>query len=137
MVVIETKRCSGGSSCAENCPTGVIYLMGGKAAVDKSLCRDCKVRIAACPIESISRIVLSESPVRPVPVPPHRPVPQPIQMKTEPKPVPRWSSLLPVVVEFWSVLDAGSCPGRQTISCTVLSSSWRGPRRWPPASALQ
>jgi len=97
MVTINLERCNGCGTCVEACPTGAIYLVGDRAAVDQSLCRDCQACIAACPMEAISLVVPSESTVPPVRVPALRPEPQAIQVKTRPARVPLRSSLLPVV----------------------------------------
>jgi len=97
MIKIDMQRCNGCGECVEVCPTGAIYLVGGKATVEQTLCRDCKACIAACHTEAISLVTSKETVVEPVRVPALRPGPQVIQVKTKSAPAPFRANLLPVV----------------------------------------
>ena len=97
MIQINTERCNGCGECVEVCPTGALYLVGGKATVEQTLCRDCEACIAACPTEAISLVTPKEAVVEPVRVPAPRPEPQVIRVKTKSAPAPFRASVLPVV----------------------------------------
>jgi len=97
LISINLERCSGCGACLEVCPTGAVYLVDGKAAVDQTLCCDCQSCITACPTEAITLITHVDS----MPELDHALVAQPepavIQVKTQPAPVPLRSSLVPVL----------------------------------------
>ena len=97
MIRIDTKRCDGCGECVAVCPTGAVYLEGGKAAVEETLCRDCQACIAACPTEAISLVTPKEAVVEPVRVPAPWPEAQVIRVKSESTPAPLRTSLLPAV----------------------------------------
>jgi Fe-S-cluster-containing hydrogenase component 2 len=97
MIKINTERCNGCGECVEVCPTGAVYLVGGKARVEQTLCRDCEACIAACPTEAISLVTPKEAVVESVRVPIPRPEPHVIQVKTRSAPASLRTSLLPIV----------------------------------------
>ena len=97
MVKVSSERCNGCGACLEICPTGALYLIEGKAAVEQSLCRDCQACIAACPTEAISLIALREDVAEPMRVSVLRPKPEVIQVRTPSTLAPFRASLLPAV----------------------------------------
>ena len=97
MIKIDTGRCNGCGACVEICPTGAIYLVDGRAAVEQELCEECEACVAACPAEAISLLTSPEVGAEPVRVPARRPEPQVIQVKTRPTPSSFRASVLPVV----------------------------------------
>jgi Fe-S-cluster-containing hydrogenase component 2 len=92
VITIYTERCSGCGACVDVCPTGALYLVDGKATMDKALCNTCKECLAACSAEAIALTPQAE-PVR-VPAlhtdhqvcqePLFRPGPEVIQVRTQP-----------------------------------------------------
>jgi NAD-dependent dihydropyrimidine dehydrogenase PreA subunit len=97
MIVIHTECCDGFGACIEVCPTGALYLVDGKATVDRRLCRDCQACIAACPTEAIrSTEPVTTSAAEPVRVPVVRPEPEHVLVETY-SPVPLRANVLPVV----------------------------------------
>ncbi len=69
-VWIDAGRCTGCGACVEQCPTGAIALVGGKARVTEALCKGCEVCIEACPEGAIQPVVQGElvpAPERPAP----------------------------------------------------------------------
>ena len=98
MIKINTERCNGCGECVDVCPTGAVYLVGGKATVEPTLCHDCEACIAACPTGAIALATLEEAMVEPVRVPAPRPEPQVIQVKTKSAQAPFRHSVLPVIV---------------------------------------
>lgn len=103
MITIDIERCTGCGACLEACPTGALYLVDGKAAVDNALCRECEACLQACPSEAIT---LTLEPVAsPLPKADHqmdrrlaqRPEPEVIQVRTETAPVPLRTGILPAV----------------------------------------
>jgi Fe-S-cluster-containing hydrogenase component 2 len=53
VISIDIERCTGCGACLEVCPAGALYLVDGKATVDKALCRENKACLAACPSGAI------------------------------------------------------------------------------------
>ncbi|RLC71585.1 MAG: hypothetical protein DRI81_17550, partial [Chloroflexi bacterium] len=69
-VWIDTERCTGCGACVEQCPTGAIALVGGKARVDEALCKGCEVCRELCPEDAIQPLAQGElvtAPERPAP----------------------------------------------------------------------
>lgn len=97
MISINLERCNGCGVCVEICPTGAVYLVDGKAAVDQKLCCDCQACVAACPTEAITLAARTDSVSEPVRALAPRPEPKVIQVKTQPAPVSLRTSLIPVV----------------------------------------
>ena len=97
MITIDIERCTGCGACVEICPTGALYLVDGKAAVDDALCRECEACPGVCPTQAI---VLTEQP-EPRPEPARqlasRPEPEVIRVRTDPVPVPLRARVLPMV----------------------------------------
>jgi len=97
MITIDMERCTGCGACVEICPTGALYLVDGKAAVDNALCRECEACLKVCPSEAIA---LTEQP-EPWPEPARqlvrRPEPEVIRIRTQAAPVPLRARVLPVV----------------------------------------
>ena len=60
MITIDTERCDGCGACVEVCPTGALYLVAGKAAMDGTLCRQCEACLTACPNGAIILAVQGE-----------------------------------------------------------------------------
>lgn len=103
LITIDIERCTGCGACLEVCPTGALYLVDGKAAVDNALCRECEACLGVCPTEAIS--LTSEpaaSPATEAVRPPDRqlarqPEPEAIRIRTESAPVPLRTRVLPIV----------------------------------------
>ena len=108
MIIINVERCTGCGACLEVCPDGALYLVDDRAVVDSALCRECGACIAACPTEAIS---VTEQAADRVPatarVPAVRPVPEVIQIRTEPAPAPLRAKVLPAVgtALFWTARE--------------------------------
>lgn len=84
MITIDVMRCTGCGACVEVCPTGALYLVDGKAAVDDALCRACEACLAACPREAISLTAEEEPAPLPARVPAIRPEPEVVRVTTPP-----------------------------------------------------
>jgi NAD-dependent dihydropyrimidine dehydrogenase PreA subunit len=97
VIKIDVGRCNGCGACVEICPTGAIYLVDGRAAVEQELCRECEACVGACPTGAISLLTSPEETVELVRVPDPRPEPQVIQVKTGSVPASFRASVLPVV----------------------------------------
>jgi Fe-S-cluster-containing hydrogenase component 2 len=97
VIKIDAGRCNGCGACVEICPTGAIYLVDGRAAVEQELCKECEACVAACPTEAISLLTSREGTAELVRVPDPRPEPQIIQVRTRPVPAPFRASVLPVI----------------------------------------
>ena len=70
VVWVDVARCTGCGACVEQCPTGAIALVGGRARVDEALCKGCGVCIEACPEGAIQPVIQGElvpAPERPTP----------------------------------------------------------------------
>jgi hypothetical protein len=80
------------------CPTGALYLVDGKAALELSLCRECEACIPACPTQAI--IICEQQPeyaAEPVHTLARRTEPAVIQVESAPMPVPWRARVLPAV----------------------------------------
>lgn len=97
MILLSAERCDGCGACVEVCPNGALYLVDGKATLDRLLCRDCELCIAACPTGAITFTTQGEVPVaEPARMPAIRPEPAVIQIRTEALPQPMRTRVLPL-----------------------------------------
>jgi Fe-S-cluster-containing hydrogenase component 2 len=97
VITVDQERCTGCGACVEVCPTGALYLVEGKAAVDGALCHECEACLAACPSGAIILTEQEEPVVEAARLPALRPEPTVIRVKTQPTLVPFRSKVLPVV----------------------------------------
>jgi Fe-S-cluster-containing hydrogenase component 2 len=97
LININLERCSGCGACVEICPTGAVYLVDGKAALDQGLCCDCQDCISACPTEAITLDTQTDSVTESKRALAPRPEPQVIHVKTQPSTVSLRSSLVPII----------------------------------------
>ena len=96
MITINAERCDGCGACLEVCPHGALFLVEGKAVVDKVLCHECEVCVPTCPVKAI--IVVEQLPAaQPTRVPAIRPEPKAVTVKSPPVPTPFRVKMLPVV----------------------------------------
>ena len=97
MITIDATQCTGCGACMEICPSGAIYLVEGKAVVDRELCTECEACVTACPIKAIA--IVSEA--QPVPESARtmavQQQPEVIRVATVREPAPLRSRVLPVV----------------------------------------
>jgi NAD-dependent dihydropyrimidine dehydrogenase PreA subunit len=92
VITIRAERCSGCGACVDVCPTGALYLVDGKAAVDEALCNTCKECLAVCPGEAITlapqeelvRVPALHPALQARPTLQARPEPEVIQVRTQP-----------------------------------------------------
>ena len=97
MIVVRADYCDGCGACIEVCPTGALYLVEGKATVDRPLCSECEACLAACPSGAITPIAQEEPVAEAARLPALRPEPEVIRVRTLPGPVSLRSRALPVV----------------------------------------
>lgn len=99
MIAIVIERCTGCGACVEVCPTGALYLVEGKATIDRALCRECKACLAACPDGAILSAAQGEAtaetahPSVLLPEAPRQPEPAVIQVNTVPSMAPLRSQI--------------------------------------------
>lgn len=100
MITIVEGQCTGCGACVEVCPTGALYLVDGRAAVDNALCRECEACVSACPTEAIRLITGPINTPDRAPVPVLRREPEVVLVRTspaQPAPLPLRSALLPAL----------------------------------------
>lgn len=97
MIGIRAEQCTGCGACLEVCPTAALYLVEGKATLDRALCRECEACLAACPTGAITVAAQDEAVADEARVPALRPEPEVIQIRTAPRPAPLRARVLPLV----------------------------------------
>ncbi len=95
MITINIERCTGCGACLEACPAGALYLVDGKAMVDKALCRECEACLAACPHGAIILTEQGEPMAELSRLPALRQ--EAIQVRAQAAPVPFHSRVLPLI----------------------------------------
>ncbi len=50
---VDTDKCTGCGICEQNCPTGAIRVVEGKAVINSSLCTGCGNCIRVCPVGAV------------------------------------------------------------------------------------
>ncbi len=101
MVIVDINKCAGCGVCEQNCPTGAIRVVGGKATVNGSLCNGCGTCVEVCPVGALT---LAAEPATVGAVEPEKResrertgIPEVIRARPVPAPVPRSSGILPLV----------------------------------------
>lgn len=95
--MINTERCEGCGECIAVCPTGALYLVDDKAAVDAALCSGCELCITVCPTTAIFSAEPATLPAtEPTHIPARRLEPRIVQVEPYP-PEPWRARVLPVV----------------------------------------
>jgi Fe-S-cluster-containing hydrogenase component 2 len=97
VITIDIERCTGCGACLEVCPTGALYLVDGKATLDRALCRECEACLAACPSEAIILAAQGGPIAAATRLPARRPEPEVIRVRTQAAPVPFRSRALPLI----------------------------------------
>jgi NAD-dependent dihydropyrimidine dehydrogenase PreA subunit len=97
LITIDATQCTGCGACLEVCPTGALYMVDGKAVVDRGLCTECRACIAACPAGAITFDPATRPKPASVRVPAVRPEPEAVRIAPRPQPVALRSKMLPVV----------------------------------------
>lgn len=107
MITIDLRRCTGCGACVEVCPTGALYLVDGKAAVDDALCRECEACLAACPQEAIRLVDDRVSAAEPVRMPVPRPGAEVVRIETASTPPAVRARVLPALgaVLVWTARE--------------------------------
>jgi ferredoxin len=110
VIVIDIEQCTGCAACVEVCPTGALYLVDGKATVDKALCHGCEACLAACPSEAIILTEQAEPMAAEARLPALRPEAEVIRVRTQAAPVPFRSRVLPLACSALVLLEREILP---------------------------
>jgi NAD-dependent dihydropyrimidine dehydrogenase PreA subunit len=143
VIAIDAEQCTGCAACVEVCPTGALYLVDGKATVDKALCRESEACLAVCPSGAITLAAQDEPLAEMVRVPALRPEPEAIQVRTQAAPVPFRSRVLPLIGSALIWAEREILPwlaeflDRQEYRTTRLSARDGARRREAPASGAK
>jgi NAD-dependent dihydropyrimidine dehydrogenase PreA subunit len=97
LITIDATQCTGCGACMEICPSGAIYMVEGKAMVDRELCNECEACLTVCPVEAITIRTAAQPMPEPARTPALRPEPEVIRIATRQEPAPLRSRVLPVV----------------------------------------
>jgi NAD-dependent dihydropyrimidine dehydrogenase PreA subunit len=110
VIAINLECCDGCGACVEACPDGALYLVDGKAMVDKGLCRECETCIAVCPREAIALLSQrSFTQAKPSDVLAPCPEPEVIRVRTQSVPVSWRRRVLPLLgaTAAWAARELG------------------------------
>lgn len=97
MITIDATQCSGCGACMEVCPSGAIYMVEGKAVVDRKLCNECEACLSVCPAKAIAIWTAAQPVPEVVRMPTVRPEPEVVRVTTRQELAPLRSRVIPVV----------------------------------------
>jgi ferredoxin len=97
LITIDATQCTGCGACMEICPSGAIYLVDGRAVVDRELCNECEACLTVCPAEAIAITSVAQPMPESVRMPAVRRQPEVVRIATRQEPAPLRSRVMPVV----------------------------------------